>query len=345
MMLGMNITDATCDFGLAQTSAGCVRTLASYDQSGYLTLQIVYCIVGALTELASAIMYWRAVKYDGSPVQQYSFMLCSYASLTMIVRGADPMSYGHVIPRAIGAFLTDSCTASLYSVYIIALGYWALVIQQGAALMTRPTHLKSMEAAAITVVWAFYIVYNMSLFAFKGFQPAVLNYVQLSVSAFVLAVVALTFLIYGLRVLARLRAYEQEMKLRMSSMVCERMAPNRSFSLMLSDDEEGVPVVTEPRYVRRRPNAGHSDKIKKILMVAETISVVVIAGQLYMAIANVSNSPVELSCANGKLCSTITAKWSLLHTLQVICVWIILWVFRGVQKKAVIPQPRGSVVV
>lgn len=57
MMLGMNITDATCEFGLAQTSAGCVRTLASYDQSGYLALQIVYCIVGILTELASAIMY------------------------------------------------------------------------------------------------------------------------------------------------------------------------------------------------------------------------------------------------------------------------------------------------
>ncbi|KAG2772950.1 hypothetical protein PC129_g1388 [Phytophthora cactorum] len=91
---------------------------------------------------------------------------------------------------------------------ILALGYWALVIQQGAALMARPTHLKSMEAAAITIVWAFYVVYNMSLFVFKGFQPAVLNYVQLSVSAFVLAVVALTFLFYGLRILSRLRAYD-----------------------------------------------------------------------------------------------------------------------------------------
>ncbi|KAE9302353.1 hypothetical protein PF008_g22513, partial [Phytophthora fragariae] len=149
MILGMNITDATCDFGLAQTSVG-----------------------------SSAIMYYRAVKHDGSPVQQYTFMLCSYASLTVIVRGADPTSYGHIIPRPIGAFLTDSCTASLYSVYILALGYWALVIQQGAALMELPTHLKSLETAAITFVLAFYIAYNMSLFAFKGFQPAVLNYVQ-----------------------------------------------------------------------------------------------------------------------------------------------------------------------
>jgi hypothetical protein len=116
MMLGMNVTDATCSFGLAQTEDGCVRTLASYDQSGHLTLQIVYCIVGVLTELASGLMYWRAVKYEGSQLQQYSFMLCSYASLTMIIRGADPTSYGHIIPRPIGAFLTDSCTAALYSV-------------------------------------------------------------------------------------------------------------------------------------------------------------------------------------------------------------------------------------
>ncbi|ETI42481.1 hypothetical protein F441_12376 [Phytophthora nicotianae CJ01A1] len=345
MMLGMNITDFTCDFGLAQTSAGCVRTLASFDGSRYFTLQVIYCVVGVLTELASAVMYWRAVKYDGSPLQQYSFMLCSYASLTLIIRGADPTSYGHIIPRPVGAFLTDSCTAALYSVYILALGYWALVIRQGAAMIGSPTHLKCMEAAAITIVWTFYIAYNMSLFAFKGFQPAVLNFVQLSVSALVLAVVALSFLFYGLRVLSRLRAYEQEMKLRMSTMVCERMAPNQSFSLMLSDDEEGVPVVTEPRYARRGPNEGHSVKIKKILVVAEAISIVVIAGQLYMAITNVTNSPVELSCANGAGCSTISAKWSLLHTLQVICVWIILWVFRDIQKKPVIPRPRGSVVV
>ncbi|KAE8955428.1 hypothetical protein PR002_g31785, partial [Phytophthora rubi] len=47
-------------------------------------------------------MYYRAVKHDGSPVQQYTFMLCSYASLTVIVRGADPTSYGHSIPRPIG---------------------------------------------------------------------------------------------------------------------------------------------------------------------------------------------------------------------------------------------------
>jgi hypothetical protein len=114
-MLGLNITDATCDYGLAQT-AGCVRTLASYDSSAYLHFQIGYCVVGAATLVMSAIMYYRADKYDGSPLQLYSFLLCCYASLTMILRGADPASYGHIVPRPVSAFLSDSCTAALYSV-------------------------------------------------------------------------------------------------------------------------------------------------------------------------------------------------------------------------------------
>ncbi|RLN68234.1 hypothetical protein BBJ28_00015717, partial [Nothophytophthora sp. Chile5] len=316
-MLGLNITDATCEFGLAQTASGCVRTLSSYDLDVYFQYQIIYCAVGAVTEVACAIMYWRAVKYDGSPLQQYCFLFCSYAALTVIFRGVDPTGYGHVIPRPITAFLTDSCTAALYSVYILALGYWALIIQQGAALMDGPTHLKCLEGSAIAFVWAFYIAYNMSLFAFKGFQPAILNYIQLSVSAGVLAVVSIAFLVYGLRVLSRLQAYEQEAKLRMSSMICERMAPNESFNLVLSDDEDGVPVVSAPRYARRKPKEGHSAKIKKILLVAGSISLIVIAGQLFMAITKVSNTPVELSCANGTLCDTVKTSWSLLHTLQV----------------------------
>ncbi|KAG7398412.1 hypothetical protein PHYBOEH_011213 [Phytophthora boehmeriae] len=334
-MLGLNITDATCAYGLAQTSAGCVRTLASYDESGYLTYQIIYCGVGALSEMASAAMYWRAVKYDGSPLQQYSFLLCCYASLTVLFRGIDPSSYGHILPRPISAFFGDSCTAALYTVYILALGYWALVIEQGAAIMERPTNLKCLEASAITFVWVFYLTYNMSLFAFKGFQPATLNYVQLSVSSVVLAIVSLAFLVFGLRVLSRVRAYEREMKLRASSMFLERMAPTQSFSLMLSDDEDAMPVVTPPRYTQRQPKEGHSHKIIQILITAECISIIVVAGQLYMALTNVSNSPVELSCANGMQCDTIKTKWNIFHTLQVVCIWIILWVFRGIQKKGV----------
>ncbi|KAK1943521.1 hypothetical protein P3T76_004917 [Phytophthora citrophthora] len=340
-MLGLNITDATCSYGLAQTASGCDRTLASYDSSAYLHFQIGYCVVGSVTLVMSAIMYYRADKYDGSPLQLYSFLFCCYASLTMIIRGADPASYGHIVPRPIGAFLSDSCTASLYSVYVIALGYWATIIQQGAAVIHKPAHLKCLEYSTIAFVWAFYIAYDMSLFAFKGFIPPTLNYVQLGVSASILAIIALTFLIYGLRVMARLQEYERQLKLRLPSLDSDYMLSNHSFDLNMSDNEDETPVAQEHRFAPRRPQEGHTAKIKRILLVAEVVSIVVIVGQMYM-VAQVSDSPIELSCANGVSCNGVKPNWSLLHIFQAVCVWAILYVFRDVQKKNVVPHPRGS---
>ncbi|KAE9129381.1 hypothetical protein PF006_g16017 [Phytophthora fragariae] len=340
-IMGLNITDATCDYGLAQTAAGCVRTLATYDPSAYLHFQIGYCVVGSVTLVMSAVMYYRADKYDGSPLQLSTFLFCCYAALTVIVRGADPTSYGHIIPRPVGAFLSDSCTAALYSVYVIALGYWATIIQRGAAVIHQPTHLKCLEYATIAIVWAFYIAYDMSLFAFKGFIPPTLNYIQLAASASVLALIALTFLIYGLRVMTRLQEYERQLKLRLPSLDSDYMVSNHSFDLNVSDAEDETPVVQERRFAPRRPQEGHTAKIKRILLVAEAVSIIVIAGQVYM-VTQVSNSPAELACANGMLCSTVKPKWSLLHVFQVVAVWAILYVFRDVQKKSVIPHPRGS---
>ncbi|ETK82503.1 hypothetical protein F441_12375 [Phytophthora nicotianae CJ01A1] len=337
--MGLNITDATCWYGLAQTEDGCVRTLAAYNPDAYLRSQIIYCALGAVSVIASGFMYWRAVKYDGSALQNYCFIFCAYASVTLIVRAADPSSYGHIIPRPIAGWLADSCTAALYSVYILALGYWALIIQQGAAVVDKPARLQCLESSAIAFVWAFYTAYDASLFAFKGFQPLWMVYMQLVMSACILGAISTTFLIYGLRVLSRLQAYERQAKLRLSTAMYERMLPNESFNLALSSDDGGVPIVPEPTFARRQPKEGHATKIKKILFVAEAVSLIVMAGQLYMAVVRASSTPVELSCANGSLCDTVKSSVSLLHLFQCVCVWVLLWTFRGMQKKSVIPRP------
>lgn len=111
-----NITHATCNYGLAQTEDGCVRTLSSYNPNAYLHVQIIYISLGSVTTLASAVMYIRSLKHEASRLQQYSFLFCCYAALTMVLTGADPKSYGHVIPRPVSSFLSDSLTAALYSV-------------------------------------------------------------------------------------------------------------------------------------------------------------------------------------------------------------------------------------
>ncbi|KAF1781032.1 hypothetical protein GQ600_24150 [Phytophthora cactorum] len=48
------------------------------------------------------------------------------------------------------------------STLILTLGYWATIIQKGAAMGDRPAQLICLESIAIAVVWAFYILYNVS---------------------------------------------------------------------------------------------------------------------------------------------------------------------------------------
>ncbi|KUF89036.1 hypothetical protein AM587_10000196 [Phytophthora nicotianae] len=355
--MGFNITDATCDYGLAQTEWGCLRTLASYDTSAYMHFQIGYCVVGSASLIMSATMYYRADKYDGSPLQLHSLpsVLLRVIDGDRSRRRSRQLRTHHSTPdrrlplrlvhcntllRVVRSSFRIMCSMGYLTVCssVLALGYWATIIQQGAAVIRKPAHLKCMEYSTIAFIWAFYLAYDMSRFAFKGFIPLTLNYVQLGVSASVLAVIALTFLIYGLRVMARLQEYERQLKITLDA---DYMMSNHSFELNLSDSEDSLPVEQECRFAPRRPQEGHTTKIKKILLVAEMASIAVIAGQMYM-ITQVSNSPIELSCANGMLCSKVKSKWNLLHIFQVVCVWVILYVFRDVQKKNVIPHPRGS---
>ncbi|CAI5727039.1 unnamed protein product [Peronospora destructor] len=336
----VNITDTTCDFGLALTKNGCTQTLASYNLTAYHTVQAVYLALGGISIAASVILYVRSVKHEGALLQQYSFLFCCYGAMTMVIRGADPLSYGYVIPRPISAFLADTCTAALYSVYIMALGYWATIIQRGAAVTDKPPHLVCLESIAVAVVWTFQILYDMCLFLFKGFNPQGLVYMQLTVSACILGIISTVFLIYGLRVLSRLQQYERQLKLRMPSIQSDRMVSNRSFDMNMSDDEDGTPVMRPNCKARSRPQDGHAAKIKKILLVVETCSLVVIAAQLYIAIDRTSVTPVELSCANGRLCDTVKCSVNVLHVFQIICIWVVLWTFRKIQKKAVVPRPH-----
>ncbi|RLN90027.1 hypothetical protein BBJ28_00010215 [Nothophytophthora sp. Chile5] len=337
-----NITDATCDYGLAQTAEGCVRTLASYNPDSYLKVQIIYLVLGCVSVLASGLMYARSIKYEGSKLQQYNFLFCCYASVTMVISGADPKSYGHIVPRPVSSFLSDSLTAALYSVYILALGYWVTIIQQGAAVTEKPAHLICLESTAIAVVWTFYILYNVCLFLSKGFNPTGVTYLHLTWSAIMLGIISTVFLIYGLRVLSRLQAYERQKKRHMPSVLSERMM-NRSLNMeTLSDDEDGIPVMREPKYNhRRKPQDGHATKIRKILFVAETLSLIVIAAQMYMAVTHTTSEADELQCANGMNCDSVKSGLSYLNVLQVVCIWVILWAFRAIKKKAVVPQPQA----
>lgn len=111
----LNVTDATCEFGLAQTRKGCVATLSSLNADAYAVVQIVYCVAGFTVLSASGYKYSCALRYGGVRLQKQVFLLCMYAALTILVRGVDPASYAHYTPRPVSSFLTDSCTATLFT--------------------------------------------------------------------------------------------------------------------------------------------------------------------------------------------------------------------------------------
>lgn len=111
-----SLTEATCEFGLARTGAGCDRTLASYDTDAYVKAQVLYLAVGALMAVVTGFLCWRARRNDCAKLQQRSLVLCFYASLTFAARGIDPGSYRHVLPRPVVNLLSSSCTAALYSI-------------------------------------------------------------------------------------------------------------------------------------------------------------------------------------------------------------------------------------
>ncbi|KAL7684049.1 hypothetical protein Plhal304r1_c038g0115201 [Plasmopara halstedii] len=332
-----NITDHTCEYGLARTDDGCVRTLSSYDIDAYFYTQIIFLVLGIVTTIASAIMYFRAIKHEASKLQQHNFILCCYASLTMVLTGADPKSYGHVIPRPISSFLSDSLTAALYSVYILTLGYWATIIRKGAAMGDKPGQLIFLERIAIALVWGFYILYNASLFLSKGYSRTGITYLHLLWSAVMLTIISTVFLTYGLRVLSRLMSYERDIKLQVSTRITDRVI-NHSYDM-------GHPVEDEEKTPRPpKPQKGHSAKIRKILLVTEMLSLTVVAAQIFMAVMHTANESDELQCANGIGCESIKSKISCLNILQAICVWAVLWTFRAIKKKDVIPRPPTHVM-
>ncbi|KAG7398414.1 hypothetical protein PHYBOEH_011215 [Phytophthora boehmeriae] len=334
-----NITEATCDFGLALTDDGCVRTLASYDPSGYHHTQAIYLAVGGVSIATSVTLYIRSVKYDGGHLQQYTLLFCLYAAVTIFIRGSDPLSYGHVIPRPMSAFFADTCTAALYSCYIMSLGYWATIMRKGTAEMGNPKRLACLERIGMAVVWTFQMLYSVCLFFSKGFNPHGLVYMQLTMCGLMLGIISMVFLIYGLRMLARLRIYEKQQKLQMPSIRTNRMLSNRSFDLNMSDDEDDAGIARDRKIMQPRPKENHAAKIRTILIMVETVSLVVVVGQVYTAIIGTRNTPIELSCANGMQCENVKCHVNTLHMFQLMCLWVILWTFRKIHKKNVPPKP------
>lgn len=168
----------------------------------------------------------------------------------------------------------------------MALGYWASIIQQGASQVQRPLRLKWIERCSIAVIFGFYLVFDMCLFTTKGFYGTGMAYIQMLMSACFLAAISAVFLVYGLRVLTRLRHFEKQKKIfDERNRAYDRMETARSFDMNAGDSVSDIALVEdakkrEKRLRKAEKQNSHAHKIVKILVVVESFAVIAVGAQV-----------------------------------------------------------------
>lgn len=169
----------------------------------------------------------------------------------------------------------------------MALGYWASIIQQGASQVQRPLQLVWVERCSIFVIFSFYLVFDMCLFTTKGFYGTGMAYIQMLMSACFLAAISAVFLVYGLRVLTRLRHFEKQKKIfDERNRAYDRMETARSFDMNAGDSVTDIALVEDSKKREKRLRKverqnSHARKIVKILVVVESFAVIAVGAQVW----------------------------------------------------------------
>lgn len=354
-----SLTERTCEYGLARTEDGCVRTLASFTPDAYRRLQCLNIAIGVLALGVSAYKYVRSVRNDGATLQRRAFLVAMYCSMTFLVRGVDPMSYGHYTPRPFSHFLVDSCTAAVYTIFIMTLSFWVSMIHKGMPTpREKLSRMKLIEYGSLACVWLFKISVNVSLVWTKGFDLGI-NSAELFTTAALLFTISSLFCFYGIRVMRRLEEIDKMVSRRLSiETQFETLHTSRIDAFAMSHATTATSADLEPQHSittlppptksvtipkpRRLTKKKPARKIKEMLIVTEVVSLICIAAQIYTGIRRL-NGTVELQCANGARCDEISMHWPLLHILQYVAIWCILFSFRKTKRNRSannLPMPR-----
>ncbi|KAF1333338.1 hypothetical protein FI667_g3034, partial [Globisporangium splendens] len=268
----------------------------------------------------------EAVRNNGGILQRRIFMLCMYASLTIMARGVDPGSYGHFTPRPLSHFFINSCTATLYTIYIMSLCFYVSVSHFGDIRKERS--LEIFERVSIGAVWLFYVGTAMSTFSDHGFG-GVSSRIQLLVSAGFLAIISTGFLMYGFQLIRNLE-YMEAMNTHRDRHLDEAHSGSDSCRTVDYSVEDPRAILDE---VKRRP-LKPADRIRKILFTTEIMALLCIGAQVFFAMErNEAKYDIELECANGRDCEKVKTSVSLLHIFQFFWILVAMWCYRKIQKQ------------
>jgi hypothetical protein len=178
--------------------------------------------------------------------------------------------------------LTNPITRS-----ILSLVYWATIIQQGAGLERSPK-LQCLQYASISAVWMFYVLLSISSFLSKGFFTIEMTVIEMLGSAGFLLLVSVAFLVYGIRVMRRLRIFERHQRQQQHLDRLRRQAgidsagegmdvtTSRITDTAFVEEGQYDPESSQSMATRR----SHTVRIRKILLVVETFAFVVVVAQV-----------------------------------------------------------------
>jgi hypothetical protein len=174
----------------------------------------------------------------------------------------------------------------------MSLVYWATIIQQGAAQLERPLKIQCLQYSTISAIWAFYLLLSTSTFLSKGFLTTEMTVAQMVFGVAFSLVVSTAFLVYGLRVMSRLRMFERQQQFHVirnqafmdlesgkSPAGVDSVRPDKTVFIQAgeytSDSPEDAPVP--------RKKSSHTTRIRRILLVVEGVALFVIIAQVPLA--------------------------------------------------------------
>lgn len=174
----------------------------------------------------------------------------------------------------------------------MSLVYWATIIQQGAAQLERPLKIRCLQYSTISAVWSFYLLLSASTFLSKGFLTTEMTVAQMVFGVAFLLVVSTTFLVFGLRVMSRLRMFERQQQFHVarnqafmdlesgkSPAGVDSARPDKTVFIQAgeysSERLEDAPVP--------RKKSSHTTRIRNILLVVEGVAFFVAIAQVPLA--------------------------------------------------------------
>lgn len=202
--------------------------------------------------------------------------------------------------------------------------------------MAKRQSLIVFERLAIAFIWSFYIACDVSLVQAKGFG-GVRGPVTLYVSAGFLFVLSTSFVVYGRQVIRRLEAIDRmettEPRAFDSIAATTQSTVYTSHNDLTDEDayanSSTNAVLEEPECAPRKP----ADRIRKVLLVTETLSLLSVAIQVYVGVVRERARVRELDCANGVDCTELHMHVSPLYAFQYVWIWIALWAYWRTQRR------------